>query len=264
MGRFLSVDPISKDYPELTPYQFASNTPIFGIDLDGKELIGNNWLFDIWLEWKFGDITGVKTLQKGLDQKAAVQTKKMSYHNENVPNNVQTKLDHLNNVEANTRIASGTAQLTKFNIQTSFDVISTFAPIGKSISTTLKGTEIVYNGIRAERVLVGSSEKIAVIGRDFDSRVLKFAEEFGKQTAHKVETFRASAGAQYSWLKLLEEYKGNVPDNIVKKSLIFRENQAWAERIKSEGYKVFDTGLGTKDSKGTFYRMETETIFGDK
>ncbi len=37
VGRFLSVDPISKSYPELTPYQFASNTPIQAIDLDGLE-----------------------------------------------------------------------------------------------------------------------------------------------------------------------------------------------------------------------------------
>jgi RHS repeat-associated protein len=37
VGRFLSVDPITKDYPELTPYQFASNRPIEGIDLDGLE-----------------------------------------------------------------------------------------------------------------------------------------------------------------------------------------------------------------------------------
>jgi RHS repeat-associated protein len=37
LGRFLSVDPITDDYPELTPYQFASNRPIDGIDLDGLE-----------------------------------------------------------------------------------------------------------------------------------------------------------------------------------------------------------------------------------
>jgi len=36
-GRFLSVDPLTKKYPELTPYQFASNTPIQAIDLDGLE-----------------------------------------------------------------------------------------------------------------------------------------------------------------------------------------------------------------------------------
>ncbi len=31
------MDPLTKKYPELTPYQFASNRPIDGIDLDGRE-----------------------------------------------------------------------------------------------------------------------------------------------------------------------------------------------------------------------------------
>jgi len=39
IGRFLSVDPLQKQYPELTPYQFASNTPIQAIDLDGLEKV---------------------------------------------------------------------------------------------------------------------------------------------------------------------------------------------------------------------------------
>jgi RHS repeat-associated protein len=37
LGRFLSVDPLTEKYPELTTYQFASNTPIQAIDLDGLE-----------------------------------------------------------------------------------------------------------------------------------------------------------------------------------------------------------------------------------
>lgn len=37
LGRFFTVDPIARLYPELTPYQFASNRPIDGIDLDGLE-----------------------------------------------------------------------------------------------------------------------------------------------------------------------------------------------------------------------------------
>jgi RHS repeat-associated protein len=37
LGKFLSVDPLTNDYPTLTPYQFASNSPIAGIDLDGGE-----------------------------------------------------------------------------------------------------------------------------------------------------------------------------------------------------------------------------------
>lgn len=37
IAKFLSVDPLTKEYPTLTPYQFASNTPIAAIDLDGLE-----------------------------------------------------------------------------------------------------------------------------------------------------------------------------------------------------------------------------------
>ena len=36
-GRFLSQDPLFKSYPWYTPYQFAGNTPIQAIDLDGLE-----------------------------------------------------------------------------------------------------------------------------------------------------------------------------------------------------------------------------------
>ena len=39
LGRFLSVDPLTRKYPYLTPYQFASNTPIWAIDLDGLEKV---------------------------------------------------------------------------------------------------------------------------------------------------------------------------------------------------------------------------------
>jgi len=37
LGRFLSVDPLTKDYPWYTPYQFAGNIPIAAIDIDGAE-----------------------------------------------------------------------------------------------------------------------------------------------------------------------------------------------------------------------------------
>lgn len=37
IAKFLSVDPLTASYPMLTPYQFASNTPIAAIDIDGLE-----------------------------------------------------------------------------------------------------------------------------------------------------------------------------------------------------------------------------------
>jgi len=37
IAKFLSVDPLTKEYPWYTPYQFAGNKPIMAIDLDGLE-----------------------------------------------------------------------------------------------------------------------------------------------------------------------------------------------------------------------------------
>ncbi len=39
IGRFLSVDPLTKNYPSWSPYPFAMNRPIDGIDLDGLEYL---------------------------------------------------------------------------------------------------------------------------------------------------------------------------------------------------------------------------------
>ena len=37
VGRFFAVDPLFKEYPELTPYQFSSNSPIDMVELEGME-----------------------------------------------------------------------------------------------------------------------------------------------------------------------------------------------------------------------------------
>ncbi len=37
LARFLSVDPLTKSYPNLSPYPYAMNRPIDGVDMDGLE-----------------------------------------------------------------------------------------------------------------------------------------------------------------------------------------------------------------------------------
>ncbi|WP_439697096.1 RHS repeat-associated core domain-containing protein [Mucilaginibacter sp. AW1-7] len=60
VGRFLSVDPLSPKYPDLTPYQFGSNRPIDGIDLDG-------------LEWQRFDNSYTSTIVYPLDRDATIE-----------------------------------------------------------------------------------------------------------------------------------------------------------------------------------------------
>lgn len=40
IGRFTQLDPLTFEYPELTPYQFAGDDPIANVDLDGLEQLG--------------------------------------------------------------------------------------------------------------------------------------------------------------------------------------------------------------------------------
>ncbi|MBI3235042.1 MAG: RHS repeat-associated core domain-containing protein, partial [Bacteroidetes bacterium] len=37
IGKFLSVDPLTQEYPWFTPYQFAANMPVWAVDIDGLE-----------------------------------------------------------------------------------------------------------------------------------------------------------------------------------------------------------------------------------
>src|SRR6478735_7970318 len=42
LGKFLSVDPLTRSFPMLTPYQYASNNPIQNVDIDGLEGMAGN------------------------------------------------------------------------------------------------------------------------------------------------------------------------------------------------------------------------------
>jgi RHS repeat-associated protein len=63
-GRFLSVDPLFEDYPWYTPYQFAGNSPIANIDLDGEE----EYFYKLKLDEKTGKPQ--LTLTKKVEEKS--------------------------------------------------------------------------------------------------------------------------------------------------------------------------------------------------
>jgi RHS repeat-associated protein len=68
--RFLSVDPLTKDFPFYTPYQFSGNNPIKFIDLDGAEQFDPS-----------SKPTGIAILHKATAPGVASQTKSIFYKN---------------------------------------------------------------------------------------------------------------------------------------------------------------------------------------
>lgn len=89
LTRFLSVDPLTKKYPELTPYQFASNTPIQAIDLDGLERL---------------DVSAFNTSKRS----ASIQIVKNVYINSN---NINSQLSALGNSTFSSIFSSGNTSL---------------------------------------------------------------------------------------------------------------------------------------------------------
>jgi len=53
IGKFLSVDPLTKSFPWYTPYQFAGNKPIVAIDLDGLEELVYTKMFTSFFKDKY-------------------------------------------------------------------------------------------------------------------------------------------------------------------------------------------------------------------
>ena len=128
--------------------------------------------------------------------------------------------------------------------------------VAKAMGGGLRNTLKAVDGIVAKRMMVGWGGKVAVIGRNMDDRVKKFAAGI------KAETFSPTQEA----LDMFKKGDG---------SLLMKENKAWVQKLKDEGYTVYDVGLDPKysnphitgrndQSKGEFYQMETKEIFNDK
>jgi uncharacterized Zn-binding protein involved in type VI secretion len=122
-----------------------------------------------------------------------------------------------------------------------------------------------FNGVKADRVLPGTSDKVAVIGRSMAKAVEAYTQ--GLQQQCPVETFTAdkiSPAAQAEWKNLKKQYSPDpIPDDVVQKSQMFKENQAWAKKLVDQGYTVVDVDNPSNEKASPFYEMEKQTIFGD-
>jgi hypothetical protein len=121
-----------------------------------------------------------------------------------------------------------------------------------------------FNGVEADRVLAGSSDRIAVIGRSMSDAVEPYAEGL-QEEGYNVETFsnsQISRSAQDEWESLKELYGGRIPEDVIPETQMFQENEAWAQKLVDEGYTVVDVDNPGEQGASQFYEMEKTTIFG--
>ncbi len=156
LGRFLSVDPMFKDYPELTVYQFASNTPIMAIDLDGLEAI-----IKIHSKWF------LKQIQKAVDANDIEEAQRLTW------------------VAVNAKMPDGSdaaSFIPSANDKTGFDV---FDDKGSRITST--ADNIVYLGPKRAWAKGGVDYSIVkYINKEINSRKQSILEN-----KEKIETLTA-------------------------------------------------------------------------
>lgn len=87
LGKFLSIDPLTKKYPWYTPYQFAGNKPIRYVDIDGLEEGENKSgidKFTAWLSDLSSSLHQAFSSSGGTNTTAAVAAVPVDYVNDKV------------------------------------------------------------------------------------------------------------------------------------------------------------------------------------
>jgi len=78
----------------------------------------------------------------------------------------------------------------------------------------------------------------------------------------EVETFSPSGAADKGWRELMKKYPSGVPEEVARRSLMFREDEAWIRRMVEEGYTKVDAGEPPGYGPSTFYEMERREVYG--
>lgn len=81
-----------------------------------------------------------------------------------------------------------------------------------------------------------------------------------------VDTFsgpKISEVANAEFKALADQFGGKIPDEVLVKTKMYAENQAWVGRAVSEGNAIVDLGNPFGATKvSVFYEMEKAMIFG--
>ncbi|MEQ6340891.1 MAG: RHS repeat-associated core domain-containing protein [Gammaproteobacteria bacterium] len=121
-------------------------------------------------------------------------------------------------------------------------------------------------GIKAERVLSGANDKVAVIGRTMGNAETKgvrgYAEALRNQ-GYNVDIFDGSLVSDAAQREFAQLTAGGrrLTNQELFQTQMYQENKLWAAKIKTEGYTVIDLGYPSMYSFSPFYTMEKQTIF---
>jgi RHS repeat-associated protein len=244
IGKFLSVDPLAPKYPMLTPYQFASNSPLKNIDIDGGEGL-DYWIHLAYLAWKYGDLTGIKTLREGTVDKIAIESKQAAHHNVDVSARDQKRIDKVQRQEAENKITEGSANLVSFYVETSMTIESLLAP---GEGAAYEGFLILAERKAAPRVSFSMQRFSSSMGSEYIDDGARMVEQLLKKPIDYIYAAN-SKRADHAMRHLIEE--GVLPGTANSKIA----RNAWpglVEDVMSAPTKTFDYFLQGTNTTGYY------------
>jgi hypothetical protein len=121
------MDPKAEEYRKWGTYNYCLDNPLRFVDPDGMGP-GDSIFWNMFMGWWDKIVSGANSLNEGAQQQAAVASGNAGYQNENVPQNVQDKLNTSNNVQAAGKIAQGVANIVEGSAEGVATVASTVVP----------------------------------------------------------------------------------------------------------------------------------------
>jgi RHS repeat-associated protein len=251
LGRFLSTDPLFKSYPELTPYQFASNTPIKAIDLDGLEAKGPEISFGermqlglAYLIVKFGELGNQMQERDGYERGS--NSEGIAYAMENFGNQIMFVHGHMEMQQSALSGQKGNPTASS-TIRTQGEVFST----NKLPSQVYKSFWSLNNGRLSNNPVKSKPFSLINVGDALDAGdVVRDANNIIVGRAH------LSAGEAHLWIKTKgTSFEGRGADvfaSLVKKLEEYDDVTSiagiWSKGDMGDNLKTFTKLLGENKS----------------
>lgn len=247
LGRFLSVDPLTENYPHLTPYQFASNRPIDGTDIDGLEYHQNS---------KPGEIMPNSVMSMARDNTAITLTENQvlsamtakAYRKPEAQNNYSfeapydpAQANFTYNVKLYGPLAPGYTPITKYlkgeeitKTDWAFEAmgIVPFLKIGKLAGPLAKmvdaGGELITSGIKGAGRIGGSacidfasgfSKKFGTALEEAGATVNRMEINIGANGFIGVADKQAATTGVHQFIEVIKDGKSMIFDNVFTKGI---------------------------------------------
>lgn len=149
--------------------------------------------------------------------------------------------------------------------------------IQENIQKSVALEDLEFKGLRAQQILKGRKGTIAVIGRTMGNETRAGVLDYGKglsKLGYKTELFdgknisptaldefqQLAADAKQEFVAGLRENEYLTTDE-VKQTLLYKENVAWATKLKAQSYTVIDLGNPYNLTNSAFYDAEKDILF---